>query len=151
MNEINKNKTLAIVFWILSAAVAVIIFILSNASGEESADLSHGLLAFIVNLLGNFIDHNTLRKIAHFCEYAALGFCTGGALKFTRGRLRFFNPLLICIPYSVSDEIHQYFVPGRACRLFDVFVDTCGSIVGIAVLIAFLSIIAAIIRKKADR
>ena len=29
--------------------------------------------------------------------------------------------------YAVTDEIHQYFVPGRACRLLDVTVDTCGA------------------------
>ena len=35
--------------------------------------------------------------------------------------------VLICFLYSVSDEVHQYFVPGRACRLLDVVIDTAGS------------------------
>ena len=33
--------------------------------------------------------------------------------------------------YSISDEIHQIFVPGRSCELLDVFIDTCGSLIGI--------------------
>jgi VanZ family protein len=36
--------------------------------------------------------------------------------------------VLICFLYAVSDEIHQSFVPGRACRLFDIFIDTSGSV-----------------------
>ncbi len=35
--------------------------------------------------------------------------------------------VLICFLYAVSDEIHQYFVPGRACRMLDVIIDTSGS------------------------
>ncbi|MCA9485482.1 MAG: VanZ family protein [Nanoarchaeota archaeon] len=34
--------------------------------------------------------------------------------------------LLIGILYSLSDELHQFLVPGRACSLGDVFVDTLG-------------------------
>ena len=35
--------------------------------------------------------------------------------------------VLICFLYAVSDEIHQSFVPGRACRLLDILIDTSGS------------------------
>lgn len=35
-----------------------------------------------------------------------------------------------CILYAVTDEIHQYFVPGRSCRLFDVGVDSLGILFG---------------------
>lgn len=41
-------------------------------------------------------------------------------------KIMFFT-ILICFLYAVCDEIHQYFVPGRACRVFDVLVDTAGS------------------------
>lgn len=39
-----------------------------------------------------------------------------------------FITVIICFLYALSDEIHQYFVPGRACRVFDVIVDTSGSV-----------------------
>ncbi|MBR3933539.1 MAG: VanZ family protein [Clostridia bacterium] len=35
--------------------------------------------------------------------------------------------VVICFLYSLSDEIHQHFVPGRACRALDVLIDTSGS------------------------
>lgn len=40
----------------------------------------------------------------------------------------FLITIVICFLYAVSDEIHQYFVPGRACRLFDVLIDISGSV-----------------------
>ena len=36
--------------------------------------------------------------------------------------------VVICFLYALSDEIHQYFVPGRACRILDVLIDTSGSL-----------------------
>lgn len=38
--------------------------------------------------------------------------------------------VVFCVLYAVSDELHQYFVPGRACRWFDVGVDTAGILLG---------------------
>ena len=38
------------------------------------------------------------------------------------------------IVYATSDEIHQYFVPGRACMIEDVFIDTLGVILGILLI-----------------
>lgn len=40
-------------------------------------------------------------------------------------------PLLIGFLYAVSDEIHQYFVPGRAMQARDVLIDTSGVLLGI--------------------
>ena len=34
--------------------------------------------------------------------------------------------LLISITYSVLDEVHQLFVPGRVPDLFDIFTDSAG-------------------------
>lgn len=34
--------------------------------------------------------------------------------------------IVLSIIYGISDELHQYFVPGRACTLFDVGIDSLG-------------------------
>lgn len=39
--------------------------------------------------------------------------------------------ILICIIYATSDEIHQIFVPGRACQIRDILIDSIGSITGV--------------------
>jgi VanZ family protein len=41
--------------------------------------------------------------------------------------------MIIAVSYGVSDEIHQYFVPGRYCSLYDVFSDTAGAILAYGV------------------
>ena len=40
---------------------------------------------------------------------------------------------IICIIYAVSDELHQLYVAGRSCELFDVIIDAIGSIFGILI------------------
>lgn len=148
MNTIGKNKPLAVIFWIMFAAVAVVIFKLSCDTGEESAELSASLLSVIIEFIGKFISHNLLRKIAHFCEFAALGFFAAGGIKFTFDKSKIYFPLPVCVLYSISDEIHQYFVPERACRIFDVFVDSCGSLTGILVFLLLIFIVEKIMNKN---
>lgn len=148
MKKIGKNKILAVISWIFAVTVAVIIFRFSCDTGKESAEVSAGLLSIIIEFIGKFISHNLLRKIAHFCEFAALGFFVAGGIKFSFDRNKFYIPLIPCVLYSLSDEIHQYFVPERACRVFDIFVDSCGSLTGILVFALLIFIIEKIINRK---
>lgn len=137
-----KRITGAVIFSCLTLAVMVLIFMFSCDDGEESAEISESLLDVIIAFVGKFVSHNTLRKIAHFCEFTALGFCSAGFFKFTFCKDKFYYPLIFSAVYAVTDEIHQYFVPGRACRLFDVFIDSCGALTGIGVflLISFITV-----------
>ena len=117
-----ENRTvrivLAVFFWLLAAACAGCIFWLSSRDGNQSKDMSDNVRGILAKILGSPLGSFIVRKFAHFFEYAALGFLIGCALFLSRRR---FSPVIsvICSAlYSVSDEIHQYFVPGRACRIF---------------------------------
>lgn len=145
---LQKNKPLAVVFWLLTITVMVMIFMFSSDTGEESKEISQNLLGIIIEFIGQFISHNTLRKIAHFTEFAALGFCMTGAVHYTFGKRKFYLPLIPCVVYAISDEIHQHFVPERACRVFDMFVDTCGIATGIAIFLLIISIISKAVKAK---
>ncbi len=138
----------AVIFWLLTLAIMYIIFGFSSESGEESKEVSESVLSVIIEYIGNIISHNALRKLAHFSEYAALGFCMSGAIYFTFSKSRFYIPLIPCVLYAAGDEIHQYFVPERACRLFDVFVDSCGSLTGILLFLAVVSLIGNFCKKR---
>lgn len=138
----------AVIFWLLTLAIMYIIFGFSSESGEESKEVSESVLSVIIEYIGNIISHNALRKLAHFSEYAALGFCMSGAIYFTFSKNRFYIPLIPCVLYAAGDEIHQYFVPERACRLFDVFVDSCGSLTGILLFLAVISLIGNFCKKR---
>lgn len=143
-----KSKILlSALFWLSGAALAVFIFFMSSRNGSDSADMSKGLMTSLRIPLFGF-NHDIFRKLAHFAEFAALGFCLGGAFHFTFANVGIFYSMIPCVLYAISDEIHQYFVPERACRLFDVFVDSTGSLTGILVFLLMLRIISKIKKKN---
>ena len=67
-----------------------------------------------------------LRKLAHAAEFAVLG------VLFLRAVERPALAFLLASAYTVSDEIHQIFVPGRLGSPLDVLIDVAGVAVGIA-------------------
>ncbi len=141
-----KISKFRIICGILTAAIMVCILFFSCENADESSDTSGRFVNLIISIFYGDYDNMTtaeqdiirgnishfIRKTAHFVIYAALGFfafLTSGQKKLIcRGA---FLTLLFCGLYAVTDEIHQYFVPGRACMLRDVLLDTCGSLTGI--------------------
>ena len=148
MKTVQKNKVLAVISWTFVAIVAFIIFKFSCDTAEESAEISETLLDIIIEFIGNLIGHETFREFAHFCEFAALGFFMAGSFKFTWDKLKVYLPLIPCALYAVSDEIHQIFVPGRAFEIFDIFIDSCGSLTGILVFLLLIFIIEKLMNRK---
>ena len=73
-----------------------------------------------------------IRKLAHFTEYAILGILLAGTFLLWDLSVKEAISLgvAIGIAYAISDEIHQYFVPGRACQLMDMIIDSGGVIIG---------------------
>jgi VanZ family protein len=73
-------------------------------------------------------------KLQHFLAYGVL---TGAlALWFSPGWIKAHVSkaivLAICLGsvYGIIDEIHQYFVPGRDCNVWDWLADTIGAVLG---------------------
>ena len=57
--------------------------------------------------------------------------------------------VLCASAYAVTDEIHQIFVAGRACKIQDWAIDTAGALLGALILFALLSVISKAKKKKA--
>lgn len=111
-----------------------LIFLMSSFDATESANQSN----FIVNIITNIFKIENIellsfiiRKLAHFTEYLILGFLTINMLNKNDISKKYLLSILICIIYATSDEIHQIFVPGRACQIRDVLIDSIGSITGV--------------------
>lgn len=76
-----------------------------------------------------------VRKTAHILEFAALGF----SLRLHLGALRRHRPIRRAwlwawgfgTFYAATDELHQFLVPGRGPRLYDVGIDCAGVILGV--------------------
>lgn len=85
-----------------------------------------------------------LNYIAHFCEYAV--FAVLIAIALTGGKLKPWQVAIIALAiasaYAVSDEIHQYFIPGRVADPMDWLTDTLGATLGV--------IITTLVLKKID-
>jgi VanZ family protein len=75
--------------------------------------------------------HFVMRKIAHFTEYAILGFLAARAFRTSTQRWFLICAALVVV-YALLDEYHQSFVPSRTASIFDSFIDMAG---GLAVLI----------------
>lgn len=75
-----------------------------------------------------------LRKIAHITEYAILSILLTNAF-FSTTNLKEFRiyslSFILSVVYAISDELHQYFVPGRCFSITDILIDGIGAIVGI--------------------
>ncbi len=70
--------------------------------------------------------------IAHTIEYLILGFLVYRALansSYPLGKI-FILALIISVLYGASDEVHQFFVPGRTASLSDLGADALGSFMG---------------------
>lgn len=110
-----------------------VIFCLSHETATVSSEKSNGFITLLLERFGVAVSSHTIRKTAHALEYCGLSlllyhayfqsFCTAQPLL----------TLLTAVLYAASDEIHQYFIAGRACQMRDVFIDFVGAAVGVAV------------------
>lgn len=128
----------------------IVIFMFSRAKGEESSQTSGAILQEILKIAEKIssktfdqsaIDsiHWVIRKCGHFGEYLLLGYFTIYALTDlvkNKWAACIFSEAFVFV-YAVSDEIHQYFVPGRYCSAGDVGIDSLGALAGIWLFVIF--------------
>lgn len=83
------------------------------------------------------IDH-PVRKAAHATEYAVLGMILIGV--FYPVKRYYLYSLLISVMYSVTDEVHQLFVPGRSGQPLDVMIDSLGALIGTLIIFIIINL-----------
>ena len=146
MSEARHDKSarrrVALVLWLVAAAaVAGIIIHFSAEPAGVSDETSRGVLRTILEFFFGesneetivFYDH-FIRKAAHFTLFAALGFSLAAALVNQDRLPRFWPALIAGALFAVSDEVHQYFVPGRSCEFRDMMIDFSGIVTGALVV-----------------
>lgn len=135
-----------IILWFLVLVCMASIFVMSAQNAEESTQLSGDFIESVVRFIyPHFFDitreeqlviidsaQNIVRKCAHAAIYCLLAVLTAAAVRTHDPRYRkiLMISLCICAAYAISDEIHQYFVPGRGPGVIDVLIDTSGAAVG---------------------
>ena len=53
--------------------------------------------------------------------------------------------------FAISDEIHQFFVPGRGCEVTDMIIDSIGGFIGVFMAIAVVYTILKIKNRKNNK
>lgn len=82
--------------------------------------------------------HFITRKVAHFTEYAILGFLAARAFRKCLRPAIHERWFLICVAlivvYALLDEYHQSFVPSRTASIFDSFIDMAGGLTALLIV-----------------
>lgn len=148
----NKRK---VIYWSLLVGWMFFIFIMSNQPAKISDSQSLGVLKLFnelgIDINGTFGEfaNFVVRKCAHFIEYMILAVFALNVLRlYYKLKLAAIITMIFTFIYACSDEIHQLFVIGREGALRDVFIDTCGGIVLVAIRLIILRIKGFDIRKK---
>ena len=145
----------------LAASIACMIFIFANSAetGNESGEKSETLAERVAPIVVPHYEELTppeqkervvkvdfhLRNAAHFSEFAALGFflypfflswnppSVSKVWRWRRTGLSAIFAVALSAGYALSDEIHQFYVPGRAFEWADVATDARGALLGVVI------------------
>lgn len=99
-----------LVSWTITLAIAITIFYLSSKTFPQGTSTT-----------------SNLSIIYHFFAFFFLAlFLLISTLKGKLNQQIFFISIIIAILYGASDELHQYFVPGRHFSLFDILTNSAG-------------------------
>jgi len=96
--------------WAWAAAVAGLVVVASSRSTVAAPSVDH------------------VDKVAHFSVYGLLGTLVVRALGLRAG----VRAVVLVSLFGVSDEVHQYFTPGRSMEFADWVADTLGATVAVA-------------------
>lgn len=144
-----KKKSILVLSWCAVAVICAVIFLFSAQPADTSSEQSSRIIDWLVRVFGVQFTDFLVRKAAHISEFAVLALVSSFAFVYSFGSVKkvWFGALFSLI-YSVSDEIHQIFVPGRAGQVRDVFIDSLGIVVGVLVYLALYWLIQRIGRKR---
>ena len=158
----NKNIIRGILI-VLLIATFVRIFCFSSQDGEKSSSVSRKVTTAVTQnvkkiqdmdskereLTLNKIEH-VIRKIAHFSIYTLVGILMMALMStydISKNK-QILVSILVGIIYATSDEIHQYFIPGRSAMVTDVLIDTAGVCLGVLIVLISLQIYIKIYKKR---
>lgn len=155
-----NDKIKQIINIILVLIWMIIVFSFSNEKGNESSNTSRGFTIKIIQLILNKpIEENeilinniekVIRKLAHYSIYTVGGFLiinsVYGIQAKTKGKV--IGSISFGMIYAVTDELHQFFVPGRSARIFDVGIDTLGVITGVCIYLIMVKIQSLLTKEK---
>lgn len=149
-----KSRALRMLLWAAVIGMMAVIFAFSSQPGSESDKLTEAAAMPIAELIAAIRDGHDealilhiyniagtiIRKAAHVCEYALLGLLLR-LLCQIHGWPQRWLPFGVGVAYAASDELHQFFVPGRLGAVTDVLIDSAGVFIGVFCIIHLIDMI----------
>ncbi len=146
------KRVLAGILIVLVLAVAVMIFLFSAQTAEDSGKASKDATMFFIRLfrpdykqapvaekrLIRRYYNGIVRKLAHGFEFMLLGGLLYVMLRCLRARRCGLIAWAGGTLYACTDELHQTFVDGRTPHFLDVGIDSLGVVLGILLGVALL-------------
>lgn len=144
MKANRSTVILRIISFVLTAGLMAFAFIHSSMPAVISDEESTTVLGMF-NLFGfeGLFDETSIRKLAHFAEFSAIGvalcFC---AYSFNKKKPhRYWSQMLFAgLMTAVLDEAIQLNVEGRAGMITDVLLDFSGVLTGICLMLIIFAI-----------
>lgn len=135
----------------LTALIMCAVFYFSSRTASESAQQSGFFTEIFSRVFKNFpYAELVVRKSAHFLEFTALGFSFSLSLYMQFFKFKTVWAAALTSLYAVTDEVHQLFVDGRACRFTDWLIDTAGGLTGALVFLLIAVIIKKVVSVRAE-
>ena len=134
------NRKKKMVAWALLIFWMSLIFYMSNQPADISdgqSDLVIRMFSYIGIELNNYFGNLAsfiVRKGAHFTEYLILYLLAYNLNKNYFDRKAKLYSIIFVFLYACSDEIHQFFIPGREIHIRDVIIDTLGGLFGYLII-----------------
>ena len=162
--ERRRKTWLRVVLWALVAAWMAVIFLFSAETADRSSETSGRIIRWLLTRFDrSFLSLSpeeqllrmedwsfAVRKLAHFCIFALLGFLCFAAFSVDLPPHRAFPAALgLGTVRAILDEVHQSFVPGRSCEFRDMCIDFAGVLLGAVFLLLILLLIKHQKNKKA--
>ena len=113
-NSEERQVRTAVIYWLITLGYMVTIFYISSLRSLNLPSLpenSDKVLHALAYILLAFLFYHTFKR--------------SGIRKYV-----FILAFLSASIYGISDEIHQYYVPGRDAAIGDLFADFFGALVG---------------------
>lgn len=153
-----KNAVFLTLLPVLAVMLAIFLFSAQNA--EDSSGTSGSIVKWVLSIVVPGLEQMDaarqqairdtaefiIRKLAHFTEFAALGFFLMLHLNELAKRVRLQRLWLwswgLSTFYAATDEFHQFFVGGRAPDIRDVCIDSTGAMAGTLAMLLILHLCA---------
>ena len=109
--------------WLLCCAWMILIYVGSSIPGERLPDFAW----------------NYIHGVVHFFEFFILGIlctrATRGSFRDVNVKILYLFAFLFSVLFAISNELHQYSVPGRYMEIGDIITDTLGAFFGIMIYV----------------